>query len=131
MSRKKRESLLDVAGNGSLSKLLSHYLEECRQAKDSVTGKPERRFPNLAGFCRFVGCGVSEADALKSTDAEQYDFLCAVLEDEALNALLSPTVISAYLKRRLGYAEKSETATQTDCGEMRLIFEHDIAQDGS
>ena len=53
-----------------------------------------------------------------------------VLEDEALNAELSPTVLTAYLKKRLGYGEKSEATTSAECGQLRLVFEHDILEDG-
>ena len=56
----------------------------------------------------------------------------AILEDETLNAALSPTLLSAYLKRRLGYADKAAKTEQneTECGLMRLVFEHDIEEDG-
>ena len=53
------------------------------------------------------------------------------MEDEALNASsVSPTLITAYLKRRLGYAEKPE-ASSAECGDVRVIFEHDITEDGA
>ena len=53
--------------------------------------------------------------------------LRAVLEDEALNASLSPTVIGAYLKRRLGY----DNPTDIRGGEQVTVrFEHDIWEDG-
>ena len=55
-----------------------------------------------------------------------------MMEDEALNhtALISPTVMNAYLKRRLGYAEKAESGASAACGELQVIFEHDITEDG-
>ena len=45
--------------------------------------------------------------------------------------MLSPTVVSAYLKHRLGYGEKSEAVSSADAGEIRLIFDHDISEDGA
>ena len=57
----------------------------------------------------------------------------AVMEDEALNSpVLSPTVVSAYLKRRLSYGERTPSGDPSlaDCGKVRLVFEHDIVEDG-
>ena len=63
---------------------------------------------------------------------EYADWLCACFEDEALNASNSPTLLSAYLKKRLGYLEKQSKGEQSEseCGLMRLVFEHDIEEDG-
>ena len=47
---------------------------------------------------------------------------------EALNADVSPTLLSAYLKKRLGY-EKNAGSEICD-GQLRVIFEHDITEDG-
>ena len=126
----KHIDLSDAAERGKLPRLLERYLADCRPES---AGKKGARFPNLAGFCRWAGCGLSEMETLRLTNAEAADYLLAVLEDEALNSpVLSPTVTSAYLKRRLGYAEKGDAAgSQAACGEMRLIFEHDITEDGA
>ncbi len=126
----KKESPEDAAENGRLEKLIRRYLEFCRSESD---GKKVGRFPNLAGFCRWLGCGVDAIDRLRVSHPDAADYLCAVMEDEALNyPVLSPTLAVAYLKRRLAYSEKPlPAASQTDCGEMRLVFEHDIAEDGA
>lgn len=107
---------------------VAEYVEFCRS---EVMGKSKSRFPNLAGFCRYLGVGL---DALRECFAEypeSYDALCAVFEDEALNSELSPTVITAYLKQRLGYGEKQEVK-QASCRlpELKLVFDHDIFEDG-
>lgn len=128
----KHESLEEVAESGRLKKKIERYLRTCRAKDDN--SKKGGRFPNLAGFCRWFGCGLSTVEQLRLTHPEAVDYLIAVMEDEALNApVLSPTVVSAYLKRRLSYDEKTATGSTSlaDCGEMRLIFEHDIAEDGS
>ena len=79
-----------------------------------------------------MGCGVGASEELRTSAPDAYDLLCAVLEDEALNFSISPTVMSAYLKQRLGYGEKPDTpASSAECGEMRLVFEHDILEDGA
>ena len=130
MNRLKRECLEQIAGRGKLAMHLEKYIRECKKVED---GKKGGRLPNLAGFCRWLGCGIGEVETLRLTHPAESDYLAAVMEDEALNTpAVSPTVVAAYLKRRLGYAEKADsTAVQTDCGEVRLIFGHDILEDGA
>ena len=124
--------LLKAAAGGRLRKKLEGYLSSCRPPPDADRKKDHGLFPNLAGFCRFMGCGVGAAEELRTSDPDAYDLLCAVLEDEALNFSISPTVMSAYLKQRLGYGEKPDApASSAECGEMRLVFEHDILEDGA
>lgn len=84
--------------------------------------------PNLAGFCGFLKCGSSAMEELRRDFPAQYDYVCAVLEDEALNSSRSPAVINTYLKEKFGYGEKS---TPHDAGNFRLVFEHDITEDGA
>ncbi len=129
MPRKKvPESLESAASAGRLPKLIERYLKFCRKSEEKKGG----RFPNLAGFCRWMGCGMDAVEQLRLTHPEDADYLVAVMEDEALNSpVLSPTVVGAYLKRRLAYGERAASASSSaDCGEVRLIFEHDIAEDG-
>ena len=87
--------------------------------------------PNPAGFCRFLGKGLDFWEDLSDSDPGTYGVICAFLEDEALNSDLSPTLLSAYLKKRLGYGEPKGSSGVTDCGQMTLVFEHDIDEDGS
>lgn len=87
--------------------------------------------PNPAGFCRFLGKGLDFWEELSNRDKITYGIICAALEDEALNSDLSPTLLSAYLKKRLGYGEPKDSSGVTDCGQMTLVFEHDILEDGS
>ncbi|MBE6634105.1 MAG: hypothetical protein E7620_07180 [Ruminococcaceae bacterium] len=132
MSFSKPISLEAAVTGGKLKSYLSRYLESCQPPPNADPKKGGGRFPNLAGFCRWLGCGISEVEALRLTHPVEADRLCAVMEDEALNtALLSPTVISAYLKRRLGYGDKPELVSGAECGEMRVIFEHDVFEDGA
>lgn len=126
--KEKTESLESAAEAGRLRRLIERYLKSCRAPEEKKGG----RFPNLAGFCRWLGCGVDALEQLKLTHPDEADYLIAVMEDEALNSpVLSPTVVGAYLKRRLAYGEKQSSASSlADCGEVRLVFEHDIAEDG-
>ena len=111
--------------------MLEEYLKSC-QSKDEHEKKSYKQLPNLAGFCRAVGCGTAAFSQLEESYPEIADWICAVLEDEVLSFSPSPTLLSAYLKRRLGYTEKprTETESEAECGLMRLVFEHDIEEDG-
>ena len=119
--------------NGQLQKYLKRYLKSCLPPPEADPKKALGKFPNLAGFCRWLGCGISEVDALRLSHPREADWLNAVMEDEAFNcdAHVSPTLLSAYFKRRLGYSEKSDAISGAECGEMRVIFEHDISEDGA
>ena len=133
MTCKKRIVLTDAVRKKKLGKLLEDYLAECRPPPDADPKHSGGSFPNLAGFCSYLGCGIDEFEALRTTDPATADYLSAALEDAALNRspMLSPTVVSTYLKHRLGYGEKSEAVSSADAGEIRLIFDHDISEDGA
>lgn len=125
-------AMIKAAASGRLARRLKEYLTDCRPPPDADPKKVPGRFPNMAGFCRHLGCGLTAADELHAAYPAQHDFVCAVLEDEALNFSPSPTVTTAYLKQRLGYGEKPDAATASaECGPLQLIFEHDIAEDGA
>ena len=89
------------------------------------------RFPNLAGFARSLGVGVETLKKFQSKYPDQYGAVLALFEDEALNCSKSPTVLSAYLKERLDFGEKKEGGDSFEGdGTMRIVFEHDIGEDG-
>ena len=99
------------------------------KAKSGKSKKaPDCCFPNVAGFCRFLGVSTGELERLGSEYPEEHGRILAVLEDEALNSDLSPTLITAYLKRRLGYDAPARAVAQKD--QICISFEHDIIEDG-
>lgn len=108
-------SLTAACENGKIIELATKYI--C-QAENGT--------PNIAGFCRYMGAGVSEFQGLKQRYPEIYDALCAIFEDEALNSALSPSVVSLYLRERLGY-----DGDKRDDGSVTVVFEHDVLNDGS
>ena len=126
------EQLMAAAKRGKLKRLLELYLKSCQREGDADAKKSTATFPNLAGFCRFIGCGLAAMELLRDGNPEVYDYVCTVLEDEALRYSVSPTVMSAYLKQRLGLGEKpGDSGTKsTECGQLKLVFEHDILEDG-
>lgn len=115
---------------------LTDYLASCRSEEAGGAGKARGgRIPNVAGFCRFCGIGVEEFDALQNDYPDLHGALCAILEDEALNSDLSATVLSIYLKMRLGYAEGGArhpqgTSFAAPGGQLKIIFDHDGYADG-
>ena len=137
------EQLMAAAKRGKLKRLLELYLKSCQREGEADAKKSTAAFPNLAGFgramgiglagfCRFIGCGLAAMELLRDGNPEVYDYVCTVLEDEALRYSVSPTVMSAYLKQRLGLGEKpGDSGTKsTECGQLKLVFEHDILEDG-
>ena len=105
------------------------YIEACAAERTGAKGRT--RFPNLAGFCRTLGIGVDVFEKEMEAYPEVYGAICAMLEDEALNWEWSATLVSAYLKKRLGYGDKGEEPRSVcESAETRLVFEHDVFEDG-
>ena len=117
---------------GEFGKLVDGYLLFCREPMGEGGASRSGRlqvFPNLAGFCRYIGTGTEALLRILGDYPEEAERLFAILEDEALNSSVSPTIISAYLKRRLGY--EKETQPKRDlAGQIKIEFEHDIFEDG-
>ena len=119
-------ALVRAAETGVLSRKLKKYLKSCREQSNTEGKKETARLPTLAGFCAMLGCGTASVAELQEQYPEGYDYVCAVLEDEALNSSRSPALLNAYLKERFRYGEKIDTE-----GVLQPIFEHDILEDGT
>lgn len=123
----RRNPLLRAAADGSLPRKLKKYVASCRPPPSSDP-KREGRLPNLAGFCSMLRCGTSAIEEFRCEYPQEFDYVCAVLEDEALNSSRSPAIVNAYLKEKFRYGERGEaTGRESD---VRLVFEHDILEDG-
>lgn len=114
---------------GSVVKRAEAYVRRCR-----VREGGKGRFPNLAGLCRVLGIGLEEMGRLGEKYPKIYDAILAVLEDGALNTDCVPgksaLLAMTYFRRRLGYEARKASTAQQDGGEMRVVFEHDMAEDG-
>ena len=135
MRNKKQENrpvaFESAATDAELLEQLEAYLQSCHPTQNEDRKKTAVPFPNLAGFCRWLGWGGSEMELLKKSAPELYDRICTVLEDEALNSEISASVLTAYLKKRLGYSESDKVEkSEVESGQLRLIFDHDILSDG-
>ena len=124
--------LLLAARNGRLNAKLNNYLNECRAPPKEECNRGKRKkesekIPNLAGFCRSIGCGISAMDELRSEFPRYADYLCAVFEDEALNSIRSLGIWSTHFKERLGVRPEQPDGDSTPA----FLFEHDIEEDGA
>ena len=115
--------------------MLEEYIFFCKnsdanssQGSSSKKSSAKGRFPNIAGFCRFMKTGVGELEQLASDFPQEYERILSVFEDEALNSDLSSALLSSYMKKRLFY-EKACTESKDD-SEIKVCFEHDIFGDG-
>ena len=132
-------SLRDACRRNILNRVLEKYIESCHRTADSgeesqdtpARKRPRKcggRFPNIAGFCRYYRISIRDLDGLSREYPEEINMLYAILEDEALNSGLPPAVLSAYLKKRLGYdKELSDNISEEH---MTIRFEHNIFDDG-
>ena len=122
-----------INDGGKILNLLNEYIIACANALPSNENAKESKithpslFPNLAGFCRFLNISTSELEELGKNFPDHYNRLLTILEDEALNSKLSPTIISAYMKKRLGYDKTNPIQSNT---QLEIKFEHDIFEDG-
>ena len=129
-------SLEEACGEGLLYKLLEDYIISCAETSDTAGNseaskggrKLKKRFPNAAGFCRYCGIGETEYDCLAAKYPAEFQRIQAVFEDEALNSEVSPTILTAYLKKWIGY-DKSPKGQVCD-GQIKIVFDHDIMEDG-
>ena len=109
--------------------VLSCSLEPDEESKGSKKQDAKKSsFPNLAGFCRYLGSSMLEFEEAAAEYPEQCARILTALEDEALNSGFSPNLISAYLKKRLGYEAPAKSSSNDS--QMQIRFEHDIFADG-
>lgn len=108
-------------------------MRTCRacEGEERVSKRVGERFPNVAGFARSLGVGVSTLKGVVGGEfPEQYGVMLALFEDEALNSAQSASILTAYMKEHLGFGEKKEGDATVPVGDVRLVFGHDISEDG-
>ena len=128
------ESIARALDGGEITALLNQYLLNCHANQTSENEEDSKKksrkdpvFPNLAGFCRFIGISTAELETYGKKHPDEYGRALTVLEDEALNCGSSPALVSAYLKKRLGY---DGGKIQESGSQLEIKFEHDIFEDG-
>jgi hypothetical protein len=115
---------------GELIPLAEDYIRSCRESSQASGKRTSERFPNIAGFARTLGVGVSTLKKIEAAWPDQYELLLALFEDEALNSDKSATLINVYMKEHLGFGEKKEGDAILPIGDIKVVFEHDIQEDG-
>ena len=121
-----------ICRRGELIPLAEEYIKSCISREgESSDKKGSKRFPNVAGFARTLGIGVSDFCIVESGWPEQYGAMLALFEDEALNSDKNATVLNTYIKERLKFGEKKEGGATLPVGDIKVIFEHDVAEDGA
>ncbi|MBQ9113030.1 MAG: hypothetical protein IJY08_05560 [Clostridia bacterium] len=130
-----RGLISQLCRDGRLDEVVEEYISYCHATQSHSAEEAARtkvkvrsRFPNIAGFCRYLGTGLSDISGLASDFPAEHDRLIAIFEDEALNSEVSPTLLSAYLKKRMRYTTSEDGKTEGK--EVRYCFEHDIFSDG-
>ncbi len=99
--------------------LTESYIDACAE---------NHRIPNLAGLCRFLGISMESFERLSESHREQIARIRDALEDEALNSDMSPSLLSGYLKKRLGYGDEGNRGGQGE--QVVVVFQHDALRDG-
>ena len=127
-SRAHLQSVERLFREGTVVGRAQSYVDRCRDDEDKGS-----RFPNLAGLCKVLGIGLTEMQRLGDKYPLVYDAILAVLEDGALNADSIPgksaLLTMTYFRRRLGY-EVPKTPSKSEDGAVKVVFEHDIGEDG-
>ena len=122
------KELKAICRRGELISLAEQYIKKCKSQSKSIKGG--ERFPNLAGFARTLNVGVSALKELECRWPEQYSLMLALFEDEALNSDKSAALLNAYMKEHFGFGEKKEGDAILPVGDVKVVFEHDLAEDG-
>ncbi|MBQ8817149.1 MAG: hypothetical protein IJZ83_01085 [Clostridia bacterium] len=114
---------------GRLLDVIEEYVARCHSvAEGEAKARRRSEFPNIAGFCRYVGVGFSDFYKFKEEKPREYDKLLAIFEDEALNSDISSTLLSSYMKKRMLYSDADEGKGKS--GGVTYCFEHDVFADG-
>ena len=90
MAKKLPKTLDTPARQKRLLALLEEYVGACRPPPEADAKKTNGKFANLAGFCRFLGCGISYLQKLCGDAPRLYDLICTTLEVELLISSPSP-----------------------------------------
>ena len=118
----KTELIDEIVENGSLTELADEYVRFCAEN--------EARLPNMAGFFRRLGFGARELDHLKNTYRDEYRTVMMIFEDEAINSPRPPSLVSSYMKQYFREDEAGQASSESRCGPITLVFDHDIDVDG-
>jgi hypothetical protein len=126
------ELIDDICQRNTLTELAEQYISFCLSTDENAGSKQGNRvrLPNICGFFRWLRLGASALDRLKRDHSEEYRTLQMIFEDEALNSPLPPSIISTYMKQSFSSRLDDSSVSESTCGPITLVFEHDIDNDG-
>ena len=117
----KTELIDEIVEERKLVDLAEEYVDFCKAN--------ENRLPNMAGFFRRLGFGARELDYLKGTHRDEYRTVLMIFEDEAINSVRPPSLVSSYMRQYFNNGE-ADVGSEQRCGPITLVFDHDISVDG-
>ena len=117
----KTQLIDDIISTNMLTDLAEEYVLYCQEKNG--------RLPNMAGFFRRLGFGARELDHLKNNYRDEYRTVMMIFEDEAINSMRPPSLVSSYMRQYFKDADDKGVSEQK-CGPITLVFDHDIAIDG-
>ena len=131
-SKKHRQGVERLFRSGDIIGVAEGYVSECLE--HGQAGGDRARFPNIAGFGRALGIGLGELERMGEKYPAVYDAVLAVLEDGALNTERIPgksaLLAMTYFRRRLGYESIKIAPKGEQDKSIRVVFDHDIEEDG-
>ena len=111
----------DIINANMLIELAEEYVIYCQEKNG--------RLPNMAGFFRRLGFGARELDHLKKAHRDDYRTVLMIFEDEAINSMRPPSLVSSYMRQYFS-GDDDPGASEQRCGPITLVFDHDISIDG-
>ena len=103
---------------------LKQYVRYCSEDESN------KRLPNAAGFCRFCGIRRSDYAALRQVYPLMYDIAESTFIDEALNTkVVNSGAIMNFIHEFNASVTQPESAGAGE-SELRIVLEHDGAEDG-
>ena len=123
MAEEKTAELFDaLVSSGQILDLSDEYVKYCRENG--------ARLPNISGFLRRLRFGAAELDRLRRDYRQVYRTILMTFEDEAINSTRSPSLVSVYLKQYFKSDIEDSEESESRCGPLTLVFDHDITLDG-
>ena len=112
----------DIVATDNMIPICDEYVRHCK-AEDG-------RLPNMAGFFRWLRFGAADLDHFRTYHKDCYRTIMMIFEDETINSSRPPSLVSSYLKQYFRSEEDGEVS-ESSCGPITLVFDHDIDVDGA
>lgn len=123
MSELESEEILDTLTKGeAIIGLAEEYVSFCAENGG--------RLPNMSGFFRWLRLGFGELELLRAEHEDVYKTVMMIFEDEAINSMRPPSLVSFYMKNYFRTDTDEEIKAKSQCGPITLVFDHDISVDG-